>query len=409
MARKTEDKTPRGVFEKLTPCRPCEGKPCADCGGSSEGKKPCASCCKKCRGTGRTGWGVWWVRYSDAEGHEHREKVGSKGAAVEVYRKRKTQVREAKFFPEDVVRIRPWTVNDAVKAYLDARPHNKGWKTDDWHGRMMKEAFGETPLDELNPHDVEMWLVKREADTSPSTANRSLGFLKRICRKAIRDEKAKRDVTVKVDPRDEPPGRDRYLKPDESEALWRELDDEERAVVEVAIHTGFRRGNVFTLRWDYVDFDTHLISLPMTKSGKRHYLPMNSHLEEVLRAQRERSGHTPWVFPNEIGGPDDARNWWKRKLKPALERAKINNFRFHDLRHTFGSWLTMEGAGLRTVQTLMGHSSSRVTERYSHLSPGYLVDAVERLAAIGTRESAPSEQSAPESAPPQKQRRRPPK
>ena len=69
----------------------------------------------------------------------------------------------------------------------------------------------------------------------------------------------------------------------------------------------------------------------------------------------------------------------KKGFASALRRAGIENFRFHDLRHTFGSHLIMQGVDLRTVQQVMGHKEIKMTMRYSHLSPGHVQEAMEKL------------------------------
>ena len=84
------------------------------------------------------------------------------------------------------------------------------------------------------------------------------------------------------------------------------------------------------------------------------------------------------------GTPLDARNYMHRVFMPALKQAKIEGFRWHDLRHTFASRLVMAGVDLRTVQELLGHKTMAMTMRYSHLSPQHQLDAVKRLDAKPT-------------------------
>lgn len=90
------------------------------------------------------------------------------------------------------------------------------------------------------------------------------------------------------------------------------------------------------------------------------------------------SHESEWVFPSKTGETSlDGDNFYHRVWRPALKRAKIKNLRIHDLRHTFCSRLVERGAGLRTVQVLAGHKSFSTTERYAHLAPDHLREAVE--------------------------------
>lgn len=159
--------------------------------------------------------GIWWVCYFDERGEKHREKVGNKTAAREVYAKRKTQVRDGKFHPEDVTRRKVVTVKTIVERYLEVTEHNRSHKTDLYFANAVLSAFRDVPAEKLNPHELKSWMQKRSRETSPSTANRTFGFLKRACRKAVLEGAIKADPTSKVKPFREPSGRIRFLTEEE--------------------------------------------------------------------------------------------------------------------------------------------------------------------------------------------------
>ena len=106
---------------------------------------------------------------------------------------------------------------------------------------------------------------------------------------------------------------------------------------------------------------------------------MNDTVRELLRSLPSRL-KSPWVFPSATGEtPLEAGNYINRVFEPALKRAAIENFRWHDLRHTFASRLVMKGVDLPTLQEIMSHKTIAMTLRYAPLSQPHRLDAVQRL------------------------------
>ncbi|MFP6626369.1 MAG: site-specific integrase, partial [Deltaproteobacteria bacterium] len=126
--------------------------------------------------------------------------------------------------------------------------------------------------------------------------------------------------------------------------------------------------------------DRKIITIPRSKHGQVRYITMHSLVVEHLLALAD-GATSEWVFPSQTGKtPLGAQNFVNRVYNPSVARAEIDDFHFHDLRHTFASRLVMSGVGLYTVKELMGHRTIEMTMRYSHLSSGHLQEAVERLA-----------------------------
>lgn len=141
------------------------------------------------------------------------------------------------------------------------------------------------------------------------------------------------------------------------------------------------------LEWHRVDFQARRVQLDgiHTKSGRRRFVPLNAAAVKVMKDRLEfRLQHcprSPWVFAWE-DGRRAARLW--EQFQTARRRAGIVDFRIHDLRHTFASWLVSAGVPLTEVRDLLGHASIRETERYAHLAPDRLstaVQVIERRAA----------------------------
>ncbi len=327
----------------------------------------------------RAGSGVWWVRYHDEDGREHREKVGPKALALKVYQKRKNQIAERRYFPE-TIRRREVSLADMIDDFL-ARQKDR-LRSYRGYERMGKDWKAELPgrsLRQVMPGDIERYVARRIPDVQPATINRHLAFLKRVYSVAIADGKAEQNPVKAVKLLKENNARTRFLSEDEQSKLFEELQPDEQPLVLVALHTGLRRGEQFTLRWEYVDLARRILTVPRSKSGELRRVPLNDEVLELLRGLPSRL-KSPWVFPSTTGEtPMDAQNFYNRVFVPALERAGIEDFHWHDLRHTFGSRLAMAGVDLRTLQEVMGHKTLAMTLRYAHLSETHQLEAVQRL------------------------------
>ena len=324
------------------------------------------------------GSGVWWVCYFDQHGRRHREKVGPKALALKVYQKRKVAVVEGRFFPEHI-RHREVLLADMIDDYLARATNLRAASEYERYGRYWKTALRGHTLAQIVPGDIERYIVKRLQGAAPATVNRELSFLRRVFNVAIADGKAERNPLRGVRFLKENNQRVRFLTDDEEAALRKELSADHWRFVVVALHTGLRRGEQFGLRWEHVDFANGILTVPRSKHGEVRRVPMNTLVRETLRTLPSRM-KSAYVFPSKTGVTAlGAVNFAERIFRLAVQRARLQNFHWHDLRHTFASRLTMAGVDLRTVQELMGHKTVTMTLRYSHLSPEHQQDAVERL------------------------------
>jgi integrase len=248
--------------------------------------------------------------------------------------------------------------------------------------RMWREFLGEgTRVGAVSPDDIRRYIRQRQAtEVKDSSINRELAFLRAVFNELIEDEKwdGRNPVLSKFSKSGKKNRRTRYLLGKEEQRLMEALPTfRDRAIVGLAINVGFRRSNVFELEWDKIDFELGLAWATDTKSGEDYCVPLNTEALAILRALPRTSR---WVFPSETGDtPLDACNWYKRVFKPACERAAVRDLRFHDLRHTFASRLAITGAQQKVIQTLLGHKTSAMTDRYTHLSAQALRTAVERI------------------------------
>ncbi|ETW94412.1 MAG: integrase [Candidatus Entotheonella gemina] len=181
--------------------------------------------------------------------------------------------------------------------------------------------------------------------------------------------------------------RTRYLTEEEEERLLAQCKPHIYRVVLSAIHTGLRKSELLSLSWNHINFEHRLVTVEVSyaKKSEARSVPMSSRLTETWFPIRIADPNVP-VFLNSKGKPYRGIS---TAFNSAVKRAGIQDFTFHDLRHTFASRLVMRGVDLTTVKELMGHKHINMTLRYAHLSPGHKHSAIAVL-----------DQSAPNFAPP---------
>ena len=335
----------------------------------------------------RGGW--FWIRYVDQHGRLHREKAsplleGAKAALA----KRRTEIRELRFFPEKI-KQRSVLFGEIAKDYTDhVKQVKRDWAHDVAGVKILLGLLKHVPIGELTPGRLETVLAElaKERTWADATYNRYRALLSGIFRRAVKNGKAATNPVRETAHRKENNHRVRYLSNDEEQRIMgvlreRKWAQREKEVIG-AIHSGMRRSEQYRtaqvpdggLKWEDINFRAGVIRLPRSKSKKPREIPMNSVLRETLRSIPHRID-SPYVFD----GTDPAK-WFRQ----ALKEAKVTNFHWNDLRHTFASRLAMAGVPIRHIAELMGHSEIQTTMRYAHLQPGHLAEAVERLATAPT-------------------------
>jgi integrase len=240
------------------------------------------------------------------------------------------------------------------------------------------QAFGELKLSSIQAKLIERYKRRRREEVSAASVNRELVLFKHMFHKAVDWQYMNMNPAQTVKLLKEPQGRLRYLLPEEREFLLQECSGMLRAIVITALETGMRKSELLNLTWKDVDLIRRTITVTRTKNNEIRVLPISDTLQPILeRLYRERRGL--YVFAKEDGS---SYGNWRGSFESACDRAGIEDLRFHDLRHTFASYLVMAGVDIRTVQELMGHKDIKMTMRYSHLSKAHLLEAVNK---IGTK------------------------
>lgn len=212
--------------------------------------------------------------------------------------------------------------------------------------------------------------------------NRYLAILSHVFTVAVKEWGwIEENPVLKVSKMKEPRGRVRFLSEDERKNLLEECKKSESPclykVVVLALSTGARRMEILGLKWQDVDIARDVITLHETKNGERRVLPLAGHaLALIKQHSKVRQLNCDLVFPGKLlQNPVDIRTPWET----ALKKAKICDFRFHDLRHSAASYLAMNGASLAEIAEILGHKTLQMVKRYSHLSEAHTSKVVARM------------------------------
>ena len=235
--------------------------------------------------------------------------------------------------------------------------------------------FSRKFLNEIDAPLIDEFKTLKASEGKVVTTNRNLALLKHMFTKAMDWKYLSENPAKVVKLLKEPRGKLRYLTQLEIDRLLKELNGMVKAIVVTALNTGMRKGELLNLKWEDVDLFNDYLIVEYSKNGESRKIPINDMLkQELMNLPR----YGDFVFSKENG---DSYGNPRKAFKSALKRAQIENFRFHDLRHSFSSLLAMSGVPLRTIADLLGHKTIQMTMRYSHLSQGHLKEAVNLIGA----------------------------
>lgn len=325
--------------------------------------------------------GIWYARYMDAEGHDRWKKAGAKTAAILLYEKLRKQASLERAMPE-LRQRQAIPFAELVEDCLLWSEHNKlSWWDDRLRMKRVIERFGEKMVSDVNVKSLEAF--KRDLiveGLSGGTINRIFALLSLTFKLARQIGKVTDNPCSKIKRVRENPHRTRYLSEDE-EARLRDAIRNPRNLLEldVAIHTGMRQSEQYGMEWPAVDLSGKVLTISRSKHGATRHIPLNEEAESAFRTLSESRNGDRRVF-----GICSPKKWFDT----AIDKAKIEDFTWHDLRHTFGSRLAMSGVSMKSIQELMGHRSILTTMRYAHLSPEYQREAVKKLSSYSLKSVA---------------------
>ncbi len=299
-------------------------------------------------------------------------------------------IREGRYFKTREAQRH--TLAELIDRYMvDVLPRKKGAAKQRQQLHWWREQLGVYALADLTPPLLAEYRDKLAAGfpgdepRSPATVVRYLAALSHCLSIAVKEYQWLEDSPLrKVSKPQEPRGRVRFLSDDERAALLTACEDSLNPclypVVVLALSTGMRSGEIMHLEWRDVDLARGWLTLRETKNGDMRGVPLTGKALELVKehARTRRRVDTPLLFPGmNPGKPVNLRQPWEK----ALKQAGIEDFRFHDLRHSAASYLAMNGASLNEIAAVLGHKTLAMVQRYAHLSESHKAGVVERMNA----------------------------
>lgn len=251
-----------------------------------------------------------------------------------------------------------------------------------------EEEIRDCPLRELTRARIEEWIRFRLETCEPGTMNRDLARLRAVMRWAEREGWLKEGNPInQISQLHETEGVIRWLEDEEEERLKKACEPWLWRMVEFSFWTGLRRGEQLGLRWDQVRDGLIEVRATATKGKRSRWIPITDTIAAILEEQRTaKNAHPKWVFPNHRG----KNRWNPYNLYKAWDKARtaagLENYRWHDNRHTFCSRLVQEGVPIEHIQVLAGHRDIKMTQRYAHMAPRHLRAPMNALEARKRRQ-----------------------
>jgi integrase len=337
---------------------------------------------------------TWWIDFTTPGGERTRcsTQTEDKSQAQELHDQLKAEGWRVYKLGEKPQR----TWDEAELKWLSETEHKRSHMQDVKQVQWLQQFFRGRMLSELTREVIADGAAIKRKEASDSTSNRYLAMIRAILRRAALEwEWMERVPLIRLYP--EPKRRVRWLTPEQAAALLAELPEHLADVVRFSIATGLRRRNVVDLEWSQVDLARKVawIYADQAKGGRDIHVSLNATAIEVLTKQIGKHQERVFSFRGRPINQVNTKAW-----KQALKRAAIAKFRWHDLRHTWASWLTQNGVPLNVIQEMGAWQSVEMVRRYAHLAPeqfGQHAKVVDKL-LNGTSTSQSSQQPKDEGA-----------
>lgn len=318
---------------------------------------------------------TWWVRFTAPNGKQIRctAQTSDRKAALEYHDKIK-----AEYWRVHQLGVKPkYTWQEAVERWLDETEHKASRADDLKIFRRLHMFLFDIQLDEINRDLIDEIVKTRKKDdgVANATINRLLQLLRAVLRRA-RDEWEWIDKIPSIKLLPESKRRVRWLTPTEVEKLSETLPSHLKDMMLFSLATGLRESNVTHLEWSQIDFERQCawIHPDQSKSKKAIAVPLNNDALSILEARLGKHSERVFTFRGQPIQMANTRAW-----RNALKKVGIEDFRWHDLRHTWATWHVQNGTPLSVLQELGGWSSYEMVRRYAHFSAAHLASYADRV------------------------------
>jgi integrase len=314
---------------------------------------------------------TWWIDFTTPSGERVRRSSGTshKSEAQELQDRLKTESWRVEKLGDKPRH----TWDEAALKWMKEKSHKKTIREDAVKLRRLQKVLKGKVLAELGRDEIFAIGEQKLKESSEPTANRLLALIRAILNKAC-DEWEWIEKAPKVQLYPEAKRRVRWITQEEVTKLMAELPLHQRDVVCFALSTGLRQANVVALTWGQVDLERHTAWIHGDEAKSKEDIHISLSQYSVALLQRQFGKHPDRVFTY-CGKPVGQVN--TRAWRNALKRAGIKNFRWHDLRHTWASWLVQSGTPMYDLQEMGGWKSSSMVRRYAHLAPANMAKHAE--------------------------------
>ena len=317
---------------------------------------------------------VWWVRFTTPAGQRVRRSTGTanRQQAQEFHDRLKAGLWKVQKLGEKPKR----TWEEAVVRWMKEKAHKASIHADKMHFRWLDQHLRGKALSSINRDMIDRLIEARQAEgITNATVNRMLQVLRAVLRMAERErEWIDKAPMIRLLP--EPRRRVRWLTRDEADRLLAELPEHLSEMARFSLATGLRQRNVADLEWSQVDLGKRFawIHPDQAKARKAIAVPLNAEAMLVLRRLHGKHPEFVFVYRRNPVQQVNTKAW-----KAALKRAGIEDFRWHDLRHTWASWHAQAGTPQHILQELGGWETALMVRRYAHLSAEHLATYAEKI------------------------------